>query len=698
MTSSTATISQLLKTHFGYDSFKPNQEAIINDVLSGKDTLAIMPTGGGKSLCYQLPALAKNGTALVISPLIALMKDQVDALRANGISAAYYNSSQPEEEQQQVLQQLTKGDLSLFYVAPESLPNLRHTISTITLNLIAVDEAHCISAWGHDFRPAYTKLGSLKEEFPQIPIIALTATADKATQNDISKQLNISHAKKHLASFDRQNLFLDVRPGQSRIKQILKFLGPRGSQSGIIYCLSRKSTEKLAQKLKQSGYKAKAYHAGLSPEDRASIQEDFVNDTTPIIVATIAFGMGIDKSNVRWVIHYNMPKNIEGYYQEIGRAGRDGLKAHTLLFYSYADVIQLRRFTEGTATEEFQLAKLERMQHYAEALSCRRKALLNYFGEHLTKDCGYCDVCQNPPKYVDGTVIAQKVCSAVARVKEQEGVTMIVDVLRGAKNAQVFDKGYQHIKTYGAITNVSWNDLQQYIIQLINLGVLEVYFHENGRLVLTPIAKAILFEGQNIQLAHTEDVKALKDAKTTKVTKNDSLFEQLRSKRSAIAAEKNVPAYIIFSDASLKDMIKKQPTTIEAFADISGVGKAKLDAYAEEFIAVITSYKAQQKPKVDTYQQTLELYTQGNTVEAISKERDLSENTIYSHLLKLHLEDKLSLNLNEFVTDEELSKVKAASETLNRPEGLKPYYLHFEETIPYWKLKFALTMLEAQEK
>jgi ATP-dependent DNA helicase RecQ len=694
MTATTATISQLLKTHFGYDSFKPNQEAIINDVLSGKDTLAIMPTGGGKSLCYQLPALAKNGTALVISPLIALMKDQVDALRANGIAAAYYNSSQPEEEQQQVLQQLTKGDLSLFYVAPESLPNLRHTISTITLNLIAIDEAHCISAWGHDFRPAYTKLGSLKQEFPHIPIIALTATADKATQDDISKQLNIPHAKKHLASFDRQNLFLDVRPGQSRIMQILKFLSPRGSQSGIIYCLSRKSTEKLAQKLKQSGYKAKAYHAGLSPEDRASIQEDFVNDTKPIIVATIAFGMGIDKSNVRWVIHYNMPKNIEGYYQEIGRAGRDGLKAHTLLFYSYADVIQLRRFAEGAATEEFQLAKLERMQHYAEALSCRRKALLNYFGEHLTKDCGYCDVCQNPPKYVDGTVIAQKVCSAVARVKEQEGVTMIVDVLRGAKNAQVFDKGYQHIKTYGAITNVSWNDLQQYIIQLINLGALEVYFHENGRLVLTPLAKAILFEGQKIQLAHTEDVKALKDVKTTKVTKNDSLFEQLRSKRSTIAAEKNVPAYIIFSDASLKDMIKKQPTTIKEFATISGVGKAKLEAYAEEFIAVITSYKAQQKPKVDTYQQTLELYTQGNTVEAISKERDLSENTIYSHLLKLHLEGALSLDLNEFVSQEELSKVKKATETLNNPEGLKPYYLHFEEKIPYWKLKFALTLLD----
>ena len=325
-------------------------------------------------------------------------------------------------------------------------------------------------------------------------------------------------------------------------------------------------------------------------------------------------------------------------------------------------------------------------------------AARNYFGEHLTKDCGYCDVCQNPPKYVDGTVIAQKVCSAVARVKEQEGVTMIVDVLRGAKNAQVFDKGYQHIKTYGAINNVSWNDLQQYIIQLINLGVLEVYFHENGRLVLTPLAKAILFEGQNIQLAHTEDVKALKDAKTTKVTKNDSLFEQLRNKRSAIAAEKNVPAYIIFSDASLKDMIKKQPTTIEAFADISGVGKAKLESYAKPFIDVIKTYKAQQKPKVDTYQQTLQLYTQGMPVEDISKERDLSLNTIYSHLLKLHLEDKLSLNLNEFVTDEELSKVKTASKTLNHPEGLKPYYLHFEETIPYWKLKFALTMLEHQEK
>ena len=336
----------LLKTYFGYDTFRPNQQEIIEHVLSGNHTLAIMPTGGGKSLCYQVPALAKEGMALVISPLIALMKDQVDALLGNGIEAAYYNSSQPEEIKEEILENVVTGQLKLLYVAPESLWSITNYLSKITINLIAVDEAHCISSWGHDFRPAYTQLKRLQIEFPRTPIIALTATADKATQEDIVAQLGVPNAKKFISSFDRPNIYLDVRPGQQRLQQILKFLSSRGLQSGIIYCLSRKSTQTLADKLKTKGYDAEAYHAGLNAEERNRIQEDFVNDRTPIIVATIAFGMGIDKSNVRWVIHYNMPKNIEGYYQEIGRGGRDGLKAHALLFYSFADVMQLRKFAE----------------------------------------------------------------------------------------------------------------------------------------------------------------------------------------------------------------------------------------------------------------------------------------------------------------------------------------------------------------
>ncbi|MDG1269951.1 MAG: DNA helicase RecQ, partial [Ulvibacter sp.] len=537
-TPQTPDIHHLLKTHFGYDSFRPNQLEIIQHVLSGKDTLAIMPTGGGKSLCYQLPALAHQGVAIVISPLIALMKDQVDALQSNGVSAAFYNSSQDQQTQEHILESLMAGTLKLLYVAPESIWGIANYLEKSIISLIAVDEAHCISSWGHDFRPAYTQLKRLKLEFPEAPIIALTATADKATQQDIVKQLAVPDATKFISSFDRPNLYLDVRPGQQRLQQIFKFLGSRGLQSGIIYCLSRKNTETLATKLKAKGYDAKAYHAGLTPELRSSIQEDFVNDRTPIIVATVAFGMGIDKSNVRWVIHYNMPKNIEGYYQEIGRGGRDGLKAHALLFYSYADVMQLRKFAEGTQTQEIQIAKLERMQQFAEALSCRRKALLNYFGEFITQDCGNCDICKNPPTYFDGTLIAQKICSAVVRLQEKEAIGLVIDVLRGSNNQQVFEKGYQHIKTFGAAKDISWRDLQQYIIQLLNQGVLEIWFHQGGRLLLTSQAKQILFEGKQIKLATlSKQQPKTKEVKETSAVKTKELFEKLRVLRAVYAKD-----------------------------------------------------------------------------------------------------------------------------------------------------------------
>ncbi|RDK88375.1 DNA helicase RecQ [Marinirhabdus gelatinilytica] len=680
---------ELLKTHFGFDSFRPNQEEIIESVLAGEHTLAIMPTGGGKSLCFQLPALALEGTAIVISPLIALMKDQVDALNANGIMASYYNSSQPSEAQEEVLNNLMIGQLQLLYVAPESLWNLTNYFQKTEISLIAVDEAHCISAWGHDFRPAYTQLSRLQDEFPQTPIIALTATADRATQDDIMKQLRIENGKRFVSSFDRPNLYMEVRPGQQRIQQVLQFLKDKENQSGIIYCLSRKSTEKVAEKLVAKGYKAKAYHAGIEAEERSRIQEDFVNDRIPIIVATIAFGMGIDKSNVRWVIHYNMPKNIEGYYQEIGRSGRDGLPAHGLMFYSFADVVQLRKFATGTATEAFQLAKLERMQQFAEALSCRRKALLNYFGEHVIQDCGNCDICKMPPKYFDGTVIAQKICSAVARLQEQEAMGMVIDVLRGSQNAQIFEKGYQNIKTFAAAKEIPWKDLQQYVIQLLNQGVLEVWFHEKGRLVLTPTAKQILFEGKKVRLADLTQPEAVALTKEKTPKKRKDLFEKLRTLRTKLAQEAGVPAYVVFSDASLEDMEQKTPKTVAEFAEISGVGRAKLEKYADVFLQVIAKHQDAMESKVATHERSLQLFEKGFSVTEISNKRGISENTVYGHFLKMK-ELGHTIDLSQFITSEEISAVQKAKQALKDAEGLRPYFDYFEEQMPYWKIKFGL--------
>ena len=689
-TSQNPDIHWLLKTHFGYDSFRPNQLEIIQHVLSGKDTLAIMPTGGGKSLCYQLPALAQQGVAIVISPLIALMKDQVDALKGNGVSAAFYNSSQDQQTQQDILESLMAGTLKLLYVAPESIWGITNYLEKSIISLIAVDEAHCISSWGHDFRPAYTKLKRLQLEFPGSPIIALTATADKATQEDIVNQLGVPKATKFISSFDRPNLYLDVRPGQQRLQQIFKFIGSRGLQSGIIYCLSRKNTETLATKLKAKGYDAKAYHAGLTPELRSSIQEDFINDRTPIIVATVAFGMGIDKSNVRWVIHYNMPKNIEGYYQEIGRGGRDGLKAHALLFYSYADVMQLRKFAEGTQTQEIQIAKLERMQQFAEALSCRRKALLNYFGEFITEDCGNCDICKNPPTYFDGTLIAQKICSAVVRLQEKEALGLVIDVLRGSNNQQVFEKGYQHIKTFGAARDISWRDLQQYIIQLLNQGVLEIWFHQGGRLLLTSQAKQILFAGKQIKLATLSKQQAkTKEVKEASAVKTKELFEKLRVLRAVYAKDMGVPAYVIFSDASLKDMEQKKPTTMEGFSKISGVGKAKLEKYAAAFIKIIAKHQDGNATKLPTHQKSYNLFQEGLSITQIAHKRGITENTVYTHLIKIN-EMGTPLDLHQFINPSEILKIQQAKKVLENPDSLKAYFEHFEEKMPYHKIKLGL--------
>ncbi|WP_418262974.1 DNA helicase RecQ [Flavobacterium faecale] len=697
-----ALLHQTLKDNFGFEKFRPNQEKIINSILSQKDVLAIMPTGGGKSICFQLPALLLPGITIVISPLIALMKDQVDSLKANGIDACYINSSQSDQEQQLHIEAIINNKIKLVYVAPESLSYLENTFNQITVSLIAIDEAHCISSWGHDFRPAYTNLGYLKNRFTSTPILALTATADKATRTDICQQLNLINPTVFISSFDRKNLSLEVRPALDRVKQIIDFIDKKPNECGIIYCLSRKTTEELAEKLQKAGINANPYHAGLDSNTRAQTQDTFINDDCQVVCATIAFGMGIDKSNVRWVIHYNLPKNIEGYYQEIGRAGRDGLPSETILFESYGDLIQLQKFASQGLNAEVQLSKLERMKQYADAVSCRRKILLSYFGEIVTENCGNCDVCKNPPEFFDGTILAQKALSGIIRLKESEPLPVIVDFLRGSKNASIFDKEYQNLKTYGVGSDVSWHDWNQYIIQLINQGYCEIAFHQKNHIKLTALAHEVLFNGEKVQLTTVHKVvvenSAVKESKNTK-SKKDSLFEVLRKIRYDISKEESVPAYVIFSDAVLKEMEINRPMSDDELLAIDGVGKVKSEKYGDIFIkAIIDFHKSKAaKPKkgATTYKETLALFESGLSPEAIAKKRNLGVSTIMSHLAKLYQEG-VAIDLFQFVTKEEVAKIAKAKISLESPTALKPYFDHFEEQIPYEKIRLALAIIEKE--
>jgi len=691
-----------LKKYFGYDSFRNQQQEIIEALLTKQDCLAIMPTGGGKSVCFQLPALLFKGITLVISPLIALMKDQVDGLRANGIAAAYFNSSQENIEQQEIIDKVVNGNLKLLYVAPESLRILENVVKEKYISCIAIDEAHCISSWGHDFRPTYQQLAFLKNKLPNTPIIALTATADKATRKDIVEQLQIPNARQFITSFDRKNISLEVRSADKRVNQIIEFINNRPNQSGIIYCLSRKSTEKLANKLQQQGIDASAYHAGLNFNKRTTIQENFIFDKTQVICATIAFGMGIDKSNVRWVIHYNMPKNIEGYYQEIGRSGRDGLNAHALLFHSYSDVIQLRKFMKNSSNEEVQLAKLERMKQFAEATTCRRKILLSYFGELVAENCGNCDVCKNPPQYINGTINAQKILSVIARLKETEAIGTVIDVLRGAKNSNILEKKYNQLKSYGIGKEISWRDWQHYIIQLINQGYCEIAFDKNNALRLTRFSKDILFKNERVQFTipqiHQNEIRETNTKKSAN-QKDTDLFERLRKLRYQLALKEDIPAYLVFSDASLKEMERERPMSGAEFLQVSGVGQRKLEVYGDAFIAEIISFmddKTKQIKKSKTHKITFELYKEGFTVEEIAQKRNLKPLTIFSHIAKLYTDGE-AIDINRFVSQDEVNKVRLAKGELeNTNNALKPFYEYFNEQMDYSTIRLALTVLEKE--
>ncbi len=600
---------QTLKTYFGYDSFRPLQEEIIRHILDGNDALVLMPTGGGKSICYQLPALLREGTAVVVSPLISLMKDQVEALCANGISAGALNSSNDETENAALRRACTEGKLKLLYISPEKLlAEANYLLRDMHISLFAIDEAHCISQWGHDFRPEYTQMGILHRQFPQVPIIALTATADKITREDIIRQLHLNHPRIFISSFDRPNLSLTVKRGyrqKEKSKTILDFIARHPGESGIIYCMSRSKTESVAQMLQKQGIRTAVYHAGLSPARRDEAQDDFINDRVQVVCATIAFGMGIDKSNVRWVIHYNLPKSIESFYQEIGRAGRDGLPSDTLLFYSLADLILLTKFATDSGQEGINLEKLQRMQQYAESDICRRRILLSYFGETADHDCGNCDVCKNPPERFDGTIIVQKALSAIARTEQQISTGVLVDILRGTMSPEVVSKGYQQLKTFAAGREVPARDWHDYLLQMLQLGYFEIAYNENNHLKITSTGSDVLFGRATARLVviRREETNETKQGRKRKAslpgkelplglpnTENEALFEALRKLRKRLADEEALPAYIVLSDKVLHLLSTSRPATIEEFGNISGIGEYKKKKYGKEFVALIRKF------------------------------------------------------------------------------------------------------------
>ena len=602
---------RLLKTNFGYDTFRPMQEEIICHTINGGDSLVLMPTGGGKSLCFQISALAMDGMAVIVSPLISLMKDQVGALRANGIVAEALNSSNDEGLNRDIINRCLEGMVKLLYISPERLVGgMMHLLQQAHVSLFAIDEAHCISSWGHDFRPEYTQLGQLRELFPGIPIMALTATADKITKQDILKQLNIEDAQTFIGSFDRPNLSLDVKRGYSareKLRSIVELIRHHSGESGIIYCLARKTTEELAEKLKKEGIAAGVYHAGLPNSERNRVQDDFVADRVQVICATIAFGMGIDKSNVRFVVHYNLPKSIESFYQEIGRGGRDGLPCETVLYYNLGDIITLRKFADESGQQEINLEKLQRMQEYAEAQVCRRRILLNYFGETSSHGCGNCDVCHKPPQMFDGTTIIQKALSAILRTGENVGFTTTIDILRGSMSPDVVSHQYNLLKTFAVGRDIPHRDWHDYLLQMLQMGFIEIAYNEDRHIHVTDLGREVLFGKHAVQLAFIsrEDfsVKArrkrqreesLRTIENAGANENMELFNKLKEVRKRIADEHQWPAYVVLSDRSLHHLAIERPTTLDAFGNTFGIGEHKRDNYGTAFIEVIKEYATDQ--------------------------------------------------------------------------------------------------------
>jgi len=700
----------ILKEIWGYSTFRPPQSEIIDLVVSGKDALVIMPTGGGKSLCYQLPALLLEGLTIVISPLIALMNDQVTALKLSGVKVAAFHSNMSRNEQQNVEQQLLRGEIKLMYVSPEraNTAGFYELLSKLHISLFAVDEAHCVSIWGNDFRPDYVMLNVLRDQFRSVPFIALTATADAATQLDICKQLHLCDPQIFVSSFERKNIFTEARPAEQKYKQVVEYLLKVPNQSGIIYCLSRKETEKLSAKLRQVGFNCDYYHAGLDGEERQRVQKDFQDDKIQFICATIAFGMGIDKSNIRWIIHFAMPKNLEGYYQEIGRAGRDGTPAKALLFYSWGDYIMLKKFIDDSqAIDEFknvQYAKLERMWEFASANECRTNVVLSYFGEFRNEPCGHCDNCLNPPKSKEATITAQKALSAVIRCNENVGLNLLIDILRGSFRAEVKEGGYDQIKTFGAGKDISFINWKIYITQLINKGFLRIDYTDNFKIKTTPLTKKVLFENEKVSLVdltYTDLVTEAVKPKQKKLLLEDELMVKLKEWRTELAKQKQVPAYVIFADKVFENIVSSKPLTRADLILVEGIGKVKMEQYGDDILAIVQGFISGQEyvknVQGKTYLDTFQLYREGLSPSEIAKQRDLSETTVYSHLAYLYTKDE-PIDIMKFVTEDDITKVQEAWGKANREMALSVIAEYLISPMDFHKIRLALAVIVKREK
>lgn len=592
--------SGLLKKFYGYSSFLPLQYEVIKCVMEGNDAVVLMPTGGGKSICFQIPALLMEGCTIVVSPLLALMKDQVDTLQSHGIPAAAINSNQSEQFNREVAEQVFAGRIKLLYISPERLlAELDSWSASMKISLIAIDEAHCISQWGHDFRIEYTRLSILKSRFPNVPIMALTATADRLTRDDIVKQLSIPYAKLFITSFDRKNISLRVirnMSGNDKFRMMVKFIESHKGDSGIIYCMRRADTEKLAAKLLQIGYNAAAYHAGLDTDIKEKVQTDFLNDDLQIVCATVAFGMGINKSNVRWVIHNNMPKNMECYYQEIGRAGRDGMPAEAIMFYSFSDVAALMNLAKQSSNADVETDKIRRMQQYAESSVCRRRILLSYFNERFDHDCGNCDVCMDPPERFDGTQLCQMAMSAIVRVGEKENFSTIIDILKGSTKTEIIKKGYNHLKTYGVGRNLNFAQWNAYLLQMLQMGLIDVAYEHGNHLRVTEYGWEVLKSQKTAQLSrfyydnHTVARNIEKKEDSIMSASDKLLFDSLKELRRDIAHKLHMPPYMVFSDKVLEAIAINRPTSKAMFSLLPGIGEKKTETFWKPFTDMVNEF------------------------------------------------------------------------------------------------------------